>query len=81
VDVGSARRKAATYTGQYTQNKSRQTSTPWVELEPTILVFERAKTVHAIDRAATVIGSHNTEFVEKLGERRISNLGYGELQE
>jgi hypothetical protein len=29
---------------------------PWVEFEPMIPVFERAKTVHALDRAATVIG-------------------------
>jgi hypothetical protein len=29
---------------------------PWVEFEPTIPAFERAKTVHALDRAATVIG-------------------------
>jgi hypothetical protein len=29
---------------------------PWVGLEPTIPVYERAKTVHAFDRAATVIG-------------------------
>jgi hypothetical protein len=28
----------------------------WVGFEPTILVFERAKTVRALDRAATVIG-------------------------
>jgi hypothetical protein len=27
-----------------------------VGFEPTIPVFERAKTVHALDRAATVIG-------------------------
>jgi hypothetical protein len=27
-----------------------------VEFEPTTLVFERAKTVHVLDRAATVIG-------------------------
>jgi hypothetical protein len=30
---------------------------PQVGLEPTIPVFERAKTVHALDRAATVIGN------------------------
>jgi hypothetical protein len=30
---------------------------PRVEFEPTIPVFERAKTVHALDRAATVVGS------------------------
>jgi hypothetical protein len=29
---------------------------PWVGFEPTILVFERAKTFHALDRAAAVIG-------------------------
>jgi hypothetical protein len=28
---------------------------PEVEFEPTIPVFQRAKTVHALDRAATVI--------------------------
>jgi hypothetical protein len=39
-----------------TQNKRRHTPTPWVGFEPTIPVFERAKTVHALTRAATVIG-------------------------
>jgi hypothetical protein len=29
---------------------------PLVEIEPMIPVFERAKTVHALDRAATVTG-------------------------
>jgi hypothetical protein len=29
---------------------------PSVEFEPTIPAFERAKKVHALDRAATVIG-------------------------
>jgi hypothetical protein len=29
---------------------------PRMEFEPTISVFEWAKTVHALDRAATVIG-------------------------
>jgi hypothetical protein len=29
---------------------------PWVGSEPTIPAFEQAKTVHALDRAATVIG-------------------------
>jgi hypothetical protein len=28
---------------------------PPVRFEPTIAVFERAKTIHALDRAATVI--------------------------
>jgi hypothetical protein len=39
-----------------TQNKCTQTSMPRVGCKPTIPVFEGAKTVHALDRAATVIG-------------------------
>jgi hypothetical protein len=39
-----------------TKTKRTQTSIPRVGFEPTIPVFERAKTVHALDRAATVIG-------------------------
>jgi hypothetical protein len=39
------------------QNKRTQTAMPRVGLEPTIPVFERAKTVHTLDRAATVMGS------------------------
>jgi hypothetical protein len=39
-----------------TQIKRTQTPMPQVGFESTILVFERAKTVHALDRAATVIG-------------------------
>jgi hypothetical protein len=33
-----------------------QTAMPRVGFEPTITMFERAKTVHALDRAVTVIG-------------------------
>jgi hypothetical protein len=40
-----------------TQNKRKYTSMPRVEFEPTIPVFERAKTIHALDRAASVFGS------------------------
>jgi hypothetical protein len=43
-----------------TQNKLTQTSGPRVGFEPTIPVFERAKTVHALDRAATVIDNTTT---------------------
>jgi hypothetical protein len=39
-----------------TQNKRKQTSMPQVGFAPTIPVFEQAETVHALDRAATVIG-------------------------
>jgi hypothetical protein len=38
-----------------TQNKRTQTSMPSVGFEPTIPVFERVKTFHALDRAGTVI--------------------------
>jgi hypothetical protein len=41
-----------------TQNRLTQTSMPQVGFEPTIPLFERAKTVYAIDRAATVIGAY-----------------------
>jgi hypothetical protein len=34
-----------------------QTSMPRVEFEPTIPVFEREKTFHALDRAVTLIGN------------------------
>jgi hypothetical protein len=29
---------------------------PWAEFEPTIPALERAKTVHALDRAASMVG-------------------------
>jgi hypothetical protein len=32
---------------------------PWVGFEPTITVFERAKTVYALDRGAIVIALIN----------------------
>jgi hypothetical protein len=59
LDGGSARSKATTYTGQHKQNKGRQTSMLSVGFESTISVFDQAKTVHALDRAATVIGIFN----------------------
>jgi hypothetical protein len=49
-------RPLPTHRTTQTQNKGTETSTPQVELEPTIPVFEWAKTVHALDRADTVIG-------------------------
>jgi hypothetical protein len=36
---------------------------PWVRFEPTIPVFERAKTVHALERTAAVKGSPDTYSV------------------
>jgi hypothetical protein len=52
LDGGPARPKAATYTGQH---KHRINA---VGFEPTIPVFVRAKTFHALDGAATVIGGN-----------------------
>jgi hypothetical protein len=46
-----------------TQKKRRQTSICGVGFEPTIPVFERAKIVHALDRAATVIGPVDSNSV------------------
>jgi hypothetical protein len=39
-----------------TQHERTQSFMPQVRFEPTIQVFDGAKTVHALDRAATVIG-------------------------
>jgi hypothetical protein len=49
-------RQLSTHRTTQTHNKHTQTSMPRVGYEPTIPVFKRAKTVHALDRAATVIG-------------------------
>jgi hypothetical protein len=49
-------RPLPTHRTTQTQNKRTQTSMPLVELDPTIPVFERAKTVRGLDRAATLIG-------------------------
>jgi hypothetical protein len=49
-------RPIPTYRTTQTQNKRTQTSMPCVGFQPKIPAFERAKTVHASDRAATVIG-------------------------
>jgi hypothetical protein len=58
LDGGSARRKAATCTHRTarTKNKRTQKSMTQMGFEPMIRVFERAKTIHALDRATTVIG-------------------------
>jgi hypothetical protein len=43
-------------TEKRTYTHKHQTPMPWVGLEPTIPASERAKTVHALDRSATVTG-------------------------
>jgi hypothetical protein len=44
------------YRTTQTQNKRTHTYMPRVGFEPTIPPFERAKTVHVLDRAVIVIG-------------------------
>jgi hypothetical protein len=49
-------RPLLTHRTAQTQNKCTQASMSQVGFEPTIPVFERTKTVHALDCATTVIG-------------------------
>jgi hypothetical protein len=49
-------RPPPTHRTKQTQNKRAQTSMPRVGFEPIIPAFERAKTVNALDGAATMIG-------------------------
>jgi hypothetical protein len=55
-----------------TQNKRTQTSMHHVGFEPTIPVFERAKMVHALDRAVTVIGQVPTSVLTNISQPNIS---------
>jgi hypothetical protein len=59
LNGGSAHRKAATYAQNNTDTELTHTQTfmSRVRFEPKIPLFERTKTVHALDRAATVIGN------------------------
>jgi hypothetical protein len=50
-------RPQSTHRSAQTQNKRTQISMREVGFERTIRVFERAKTVHALHRAANVIGN------------------------
>jgi hypothetical protein len=55
--TGISRRRAAasTYRAAQTQNKRTLTSMPQMGFERTTSVFERAKSIDALDSAATVI--------------------------
>jgi hypothetical protein len=44
------------YTQKNAHTQKHQTSMPWLGFEPTIPATERAKTVHALDRSATLTG-------------------------
>jgi hypothetical protein len=53
---------------------------PWMGFETTISAFERAKTVLALDRAATVIGRNLRYYLEIYLEglsKTTKNLGRG----
>jgi hypothetical protein len=50
----------STHRTTQTQNKHKQTSMPLVGFEPRIPVFKRAETVHALECAATMIGSETS---------------------
>jgi hypothetical protein len=52
----SVARPLPTHGTAQTQNKRTQTSMPRGEFEPTIPMFEWARTAHAFDRVAAVIG-------------------------
>jgi hypothetical protein len=63
--VGLLGRRISSLQGPYlhrriqTENECRETSMPRVGFESTIPVFMRAKTVHALDRTATLIVHSN----------------------
>jgi hypothetical protein len=51
-------RPLPTHSTTQTQNKRTHTSMPWVGFEPAIPAFELVKTIHALDRAATMSRMH-----------------------
>jgi hypothetical protein len=70
---GSARCKASTYTGQHNTEKRKDPCLEWDGFEPTIPVFERPKTVLALDCAVSGTGMYSslnfirTDKLRKLG--------------
>jgi hypothetical protein len=68
LDGGSASRKASTYTQNNTNRINAHTDImAQVGFEPTISVFERAKTFHALDGATTEIGCTGYTASDLLG--------------
>jgi hypothetical protein len=61
LNWGLANREDATHKQDNTNAEYTQTSTPRVGFEPMFPAFEYVKTVHAVDRAAIVIG-HETHY-------------------
>jgi hypothetical protein len=77
--LGLLGRGISPWQGHYltqTQNKRKKKSMPWVVFEPTIPGFERAKTCHALDRAATVIGYERIVACEAYTSRRGDGVGW-----
>jgi hypothetical protein len=70
----SVARPLHTHRTTQTQNKRTQTSMPLVGFEPTIPVFERVMTFHALDGAATVIGVYRCIRCQNLSHPAESNL-------
>jgi len=58
LDVGSARRKEFTYKGHHNTQKGGHTSLLRAGFEPAVPVFERSKTVRALDCAAIGTGTY-----------------------
>jgi hypothetical protein len=50
-------RSPSSYRAAQTQKKRTETTMPQVRFKPTISPFVRAKTVHVLNRAATMIGT------------------------
>jgi hypothetical protein len=65
-------RQLPTHITVQTHEKGKKTSMPRVGFEPTIPVFERGKTVHAPDRAATRIGQE-FDIAKLIAETHYSN--------
>jgi hypothetical protein len=63
------------HTEQHKQNKRTQTSIPWVGFESTITAFERAKTVHTLDRATSMIAWNKGVDCQKISQKGPSLLG------
>jgi hypothetical protein len=66
-------RPLPTHRTTQSQNKCTQTSMPRVEFEPTIRAFERAKAVHALDRAATATGTCVVKEQKKKKKRELKS--------
>jgi hypothetical protein len=77
LDGGSAvARPLSAHRIAQTQNKRTQTSMPQVGFESTISVFERAKTVHASGRAATVTGIHIHTYIHTYIHTLVRSLSH-----